>query len=378
MHLHQIDDALACASSLYAVFISATKSEDEPNNENQTMTSAAPYRAIVVSDQPLPKNSKIKASLTTLAPEKPADAQVRVRVEYSAINYKDVLAVQAHPGVAKKSPLVPGIDAAGTVVESNDNRFSPGDQVLIAHAKFGTEANGGLAEYSQVPGDWLLHLPNGMPTQSAATWGTAGFTAAQSVDKLLQQNTTPDLGPVIVSGATGGVGIFSVMIMHKLGFQVTAITGKDDQHDWLENLGASSIIRRSDFAAMLNEKNKQPLLKSQYAAAIDTVGGNTLAGLLKTVQPHGVVTACGMVGGNDLPTTVFPFILRGLTLSGIDSAGIPRSFRQKLWNQIADQWQVDLTPIITRISLDEVLDHAELMSDGKTKGRLLVEVGNEK
>ena len=342
------------------------------------MTPAAPYRAIVVSDQPPPKNSKIKASLTTIAPEKLADAQVRVRVEYSAINYKDVLAVQAHPGVAKKLPLVPGIDAAGTVIESNDNRFSPGDQVLIADAKFGTEADGGLAEYSQVPGDWLLPLPKEMSTQSAATWGTAGFTAAQSVDKLLQQNITPDLGPVIVSGATGGVGIFSAMILHKLGFQVTAITGKDDQHDWLENLGASSIIRRSDFAAMLDEKNKQPLLKSQYAAAIDTVGGNTLAGLLKTVQPHGVVTACGMVGGNDLPTTVFPFILRGLTLSGIDSAGIPRSFRQKLWNQIADQWQVDLTPIITRISLDEVLDHAELMSDGKTKGRLLVEVGNEK
>ena len=134
------------------------------------MTPAAPYRAIVVSDQPLPKNSKIKASLTTLASEKLADAQVRVRVEYSAINYKDVLAVQAHPGVAKKLPLVPGIDAAGTVIESNDNRFSPGDQVLIADAKFGTEANGGLAEYSQAPGDWLLHLPKGMSTQSAAVW----------------------------------------------------------------------------------------------------------------------------------------------------------------------------------------------------------------
>ena len=341
------------------------------------MTPAAPYRAIVVSDQPLPKNSKIKASLTTIAPEELADSEVRVRVEYSAINYKDVLAVQAHPGVAKKLPLVPGIDATGTVVESNDDQFNLGDQVLIAHAKFGTEANGGLAEYSQVPGDWLLHLPKEMSTQSAAVWGTAGFTAAQSVDKLLQQNITPDLGPVVVSGATGGVGIFSVMILHKLGFQVTAITGKDDQHEWLQSLGASSIVRRSDFAAMLDEKNRQPLLKSQYAAAIDTVGGNTLAGLLKTVQPHGVVTACGMVGGNDLSTTVFPFILRGLTLSGIDSAGIPRSFRQKLWNQIADQWQVDLTPIVKRISLDEVLEHAERMSDGKTKGRLLVEVGNE-
>ena len=131
-------------------------------NENQTMTPAAPFRAIVVSDQPLPKNSKIKASLTTIAPEKLTDSQVRIRVEYSAINYKDVLAVQAHPGVAKKLPLIPGIDAAGTVVESNDDQFNPGDQVLIAHAKFGTEADGGLAEYSQVPGEWLLHLPKEM------------------------------------------------------------------------------------------------------------------------------------------------------------------------------------------------------------------------
>ena len=163
MHLHQIDDALACASSLYAVFISATKFEDEPNNENQTMTPAAPYRAIVVSDQPLPKNSKIKASLTTVSPENLSDAQVRVRIEYSAINYKDVLAVQAHPGVAKKLPLVPGIDATGTVVESNDDQFNLGDQVLIAHAKFGTEANGGLAEYSQVPGDGYYTYPKKCP-----------------------------------------------------------------------------------------------------------------------------------------------------------------------------------------------------------------------
>ena len=389
VHQNTRKNALACASSLYwrniktresslyAIFTFAAKFRDDPKNENPTMTPAAPFRAIVVSDQPHPKNPTIKASLTTIAPEKLADAEVRVRVDHSAINYKDVLAVQAHPGVAKKLPLIPGIDATGTVVESNNDQFNPGDKVLIAHAKFGTESNGGLAEYCQVPGDWLLHLPSGMSTQSAAVWGTAGFTAAQSVDKLLQHNITPVNGPVIVSGATGGVGIFSVMILHKLGFEVAAITGKDDQHEWLQSLGASSIIRRSDFAAMLDEKNKQPLLKSQYAAAIDTVGGATLGGLLKTVQPHGIVTACGMVGGNDLSTTVFPFILRGLTLSGIDSAGITRTFRQKLWNQIADQWQVDLTPITKRISLDEVFEQAKLMSQGKTKGRLLVDIGTE-
>ena len=216
-----------------------------------------------------------------------------------------------------------------------------------------------------------------MTTETSSAWGTAGFTAAQSVEKLLQQNIKPTDGPVIVSGATGGVGIFSVMLLHKLGFEVVAITGKADQHEWLNSLGASSIIARSDFESMLNDSAERPLLKSQYAAAIDTVGGNTLAGLLKMVQLQGVVTACGMVGGNDLPTTVFPFILRGVTLVGIDSANLPRQPRQELWNKIADDWQMDLTPIITRISLTEVLDHIELMSRGKTKGRLLVELGTE-
>jgi len=216
-----------------------------------------------------------------------------------------------------------------------------------------------------------------MTTETISAWGTAGFTAAQSVDKLLQHDIKPENGPVIVSGSTGGVGIFSVMLLHKLGFEVVAITGKADQHDWLKGLGASTVIKRSDFESMLDDATEQPLLKSQYTAAIDTVGGNTLAGLIKMVQPGGVVTACGMVGGNDLSTTVFPFILRGVTLCGVDSANIARQPRQKLWNKIASQWQMDLTQIVTRISLAEVLDHIELMSQSKTKGRLLVELGTK-
>ncbi len=352
--------------------------------ENNTMPLNGPFRAIVVSDQqppngqPLPKNSNLKASLTTITPDQLADEAVLVRIEYSSINYKDVLATQAHPGVVKNLPIIAGITASGTVVESRDDQFKPGDQVFVAHAKFGTAADGGFAEYCRVPADWLFQLPDGMSTETVSAWGTAGFTAAQSVDKLLQQNITPDLGPVIVSGATGGVGIFSVMLLHKLGYEVVAITGKDDHHEWLKSRGATSVIPRSEFAALLDETSKQPLLKSQYAAAIDTVGGNTLAGLLKMVQPRGVVTACGMVGGNDLPTTVFPFILRAITLFGIDSANLPRQPRQKLWDKIADNWQMDLSPIVTRISLDEVLDHIQRMSQAKTKGRLLVEIGNEK
>ena len=341
----------------------------------------ASFRAITVSAPSLPAPpagaAQIQAALTTVSGDALAQEEVLVRIEYSSLNYKDVLAVQAHPGIVKNLPVIAGITASGTVVESSNNEFEPGDKVFVAHAKFGTVADGGFADYCRVKADWLFHVPKNMTTETISAWGTAGFTAAQSVEKLLQHHVKPDFGPVIVSGATGGVGIFSVMLLHKLGFEVVAITGKADQHQWLKDLGASSIITRSDFESMLSDNVERPLLKSQYSAAIDTVGGSTLAGLLKLVQPLGVVTACGMVGGNDLPTTVFPFILRGVTLCGIDSANISRQPRQELWNKIADEWQMDLTPIITRISLPDVLDHITLMSQGKTKGRLLVELGTE-
>jgi len=341
-----------------------------------------PFPAIIVSAEPLDDNqpavrSKVQASLTDVSIDDLADAEVLVRIEYSSINYKDVLAAQAHPGVARNLPLIAGITASGEVVESSNDQFKPGDKVFVAHAKFGTAADGGFADFCRVPADWLFHIPENMTTETISAWGTAGFTAAQSVDKLLQHDIKPENGPVIVSGSTGGVGIFSVMLLHKLGFEVVAITGKADQHDWLKGLGASTVIKRSDFESMLDDATEHPLLKSQYAAAIDTVGGNTLAGLIKMVQPGGVVTACGMVGGNDLSTTVFPFILRGVTLCGVDSANIARQPRQELWNKIASQWQMDLTQIVTRISLAEVLDHIELMSQSKTKGRLLVELGTK-
>ena len=305
------------------------------------------FRAITVSAPSLPANlsagADIQAALTTVSGDALANEEVLVRIEYSSINYKDVMAVQAHPGIVKNLPVIAGITASGSVVESSNDEFKPGDKVFAAHAKFGTLADGGFADYCRVPADWLFHVPKNMTTESCSAWGTAGFTAAQSVDKLVQQNIKPEDGPVIVSGATGGVGIFSVMLLHKLGFEVVAITGKADQHEWLKSLGASTIITRSDFQTILNDSAKRPLLKSQYAAAIDTVGGNTLAGLLKMVNLGGVVTACGMVGGNELETTVFPFILRGVTLFGIDSANISRQPRQELWDKIADEWQLDLT-----------------------------------
>ncbi len=245
---------------------------------------------------------------------------VLVRIEYSALNYKDALASTGHPGVARRMPLVPGIDAAGVVANSEDPRFAVGDEVLIASAPFGTSEHGGWSGYANVPGDWVYKLPAGFSCLEAVTWGTAGFTAAQSVERIVHMGIQPEHGPVLVTGATGGVGIFAVKLLNNLGYQVVASTGKLDKQDWLNEHGASQVVPREQ----LDDTSSTPLLKGQWAAAVDTVGGNTLATVLRSAQSHACVTACGLVAGHDLPLTVYPFILRGVSLCGIDSAGISR------------------------------------------------------
>lgn len=298
---------------------------------------------------------------------------VVVRVEYSALNYKDALAATGHPGVAKRLPLVPGIDAVGVVEESDDERFNDGDVVLIAHARFGTSEHGGWSGYVKVPGDWLYMLPAGLSPLEAVTWGTAGFTAAQSVERIVNCGVRADDGPVLVTGATGGVGIFSVKLLNKLGYQVVASTGKLDKEDWLVQNGASQVISREQ----LNDTSPTPLLKSQWAAAVDSVGGNTLATVLRSTKPHACVTACGLVAGHDLPLTVYPFILRGITLCGIDSAGISRTTRQSLWGKIASEWKLDgLAQLTNQIYLDDVPKAVEQIVAGKIFGRTVIKMNS--
>lgn len=297
------------------------------------------------------------------------DSGVTIQVDYSALNFKDALAASGHPGVAKRMPLIPGIDAAGTVVDSDDSRFQIGDQVMIAHAKFGTANHGGWTRFVKVPGDWVYQLPKGLTKREAVIWGTAGFTAAQSVYEIVQRGIEPEQGPVLVTGATGGVGIFSVKLLHQLGYQVVASTGKADRAEWLSQQGASEVVGRDDVV----DTTESPLLKGQWAAAVDTVGGNTLASVLRSAKPHACVTACGLVAGHELNMTVYPFILRGVTLCGIDSAGISRSTREMVWSLIGEKWKLpDLDSLTEEIPLSGVPAAVEKILAGNVAGRTVV------
>lgn len=294
---------------------------------------------------------------------------VRVRIQYSSINYKDALAVNGHPGVAKSLPLVPGIDAAGVVEESTGERFQVGDPVMIFHAKFGTEKYGGYAKYAWVPETWVYPIPMGLEMRETMVIGTAGFTAAQCVDELLRHDVQPDQGEIVVSGATGGVGIFAIKLLAQLGFSVVASTGKADRAEWLRQQGAVEVISRE----ALNDRSGRPLLKSRWAGAVDTVGGDTLETIIRATRGFGCVTACGLAGGNHLSTTVFPFILRGVTLQGIDTANISYHRRSAIWERLANDWRLDgLETLGKEIALNEVLDQTKEILGGRVAGRFVV------
>ena len=293
---------------------------------------------------------------------------VLVRVLYSALNYKDALAASGNRGIVRKLPLIPGIDAVGTVLEPNDSGFQVGDQVLIAHAKFGTSHHGGFSSLARVPADWLVKLPVGLSPVDAATWGTAGFTAAQSVQQLLNHGICPDSGEILVTGATGGVGVFAVQLLAKLGFNVTASTGKLDRHDQLLELGAAKVVPREEIVDL----SESPLSKNRWAGVVDCVGGTTLSSAIRATQIGGCVTACGLVAGHELDLTVYPFILRGITLCGIDSANVSQKYRQQLWDLIGSDWILDVKSVREETSLQQLPDQVEQIFQGSICGRIVV------
>ncbi|MEM8864870.1 MAG: YhdH/YhfP family quinone oxidoreductase [Planctomycetota bacterium] len=330
--------------------------------------SSSNFHAYVVRASSENEKQATGAIETCSLPDLPS-GDVTIQVEWSSLNYKDALASQGHPGVVSQLPHVPGIDCAGQVVESNDDRYQPGDDVLVTGYGMGSEAWGGYAGYVRVPGDWPVPLPDGITARQAMVYGTAGFTAAQSVDALLRHGVEPGDGPVLVTGATGGVGILAVAILAKLGFEVTAMSGKADWHDRLRSLGATDIIDRDALAG----DAKRPLQKSLWAGAVDTVGGETLAALVRSTKYRGCVTCCGLVAGADLPLTVYPFILRGVTLAGIDSAKCPREPRLEVWKNLAGPWSVELPEdLITEIDLDGLADRIDTILAGQVAGRTLV------
>jgi acrylyl-CoA reductase (NADPH) len=295
---------------------------------------------------------------------------VVIDVEYSSLNYKDALASQAHAGVVRKLPHVPGIDCAGVVAQSTDSRYPPGEAVLVTGYELGAPAWGGYSGKVRVSADWVVPLPVGLTPRQAMIYGTAGFTAAQCVMAIEQHGIKPDRGEVVVTGATGGVGSIAIAILAKLGYTVVAVSGKPEHSDLLKNLGAGRVIARDE----VNNTTDTPLLPARWAAAVDTVGGNTLGTLIRSTDHRGCVAACGLVGGGELPLTVYPFILRGVTLHGIDSAKCPREPRLEVWKKLSGEWNVveKLESLAREVTLSQLPQEITAMLAGKNYGRVLV------
>jgi putative YhdH/YhfP family quinone oxidoreductase len=307
----------------------------------------------------------------TVADLPPGD--VLVRVAFSSLNYKDALAAQGHPGVARKLPHVPGIDAAGTVVESSDARFKAGQEVVITGYELGAGQWGGWAELVRVPADWIVPLPAGLSLKDTMVLGTAGFTAAQCVNAIVVNGVTPDMGEILVTGATGGVGCLAVKLLAKLGYSVVAVTGKQQLVPRLYEWGAGRVLSREEAVS----KSDKPLLSAFWAGAVDTVGGVTLATIVRETKPYGVVAACGLVGGTELDLTVHPFILRGVTLAGIGSSLLPPDRRLEIWRKLSQEWRLEgLDQLTTTVGLADLENSIQRILKGEMAGRTVVNVGH--
>ena len=298
------------------------------------------------------------------------DGKVSIKVHYSSLNYKDALASTGVKGVARSYPFVPGIDVAGEITESSDERYSVGDLVVATGYKIGMAVFGGFGEMVQLPSDWLVKLPSGLTLQEAMNIGTAGLTAGASVKKIIDSGISKDL-PVLVSGATGGVGSVAVNLLSKLGYEVHALTGKSEESETLKNMGAKQVLLRDEFMA----EPIKALDKGIYGGAVDTVGGDILAKMLSMISNEGSVSCCGNVGGMKFTSSVFPFILRGVSLIGIDSAESPINFKDEIWNLFATDWALELSKYSKVISLDQIEDEITKILKGQQVGRVVIKHG---
>ncbi|WP_434928335.1 acrylyl-CoA reductase (NADPH) [Shewanella sp. HL-SH2] len=302
------------------------------------------------------------------------EGDVTVNVQYSTLNYKDGLAITGKGPVVRQFPMVPGIDLVGVVAQSDSNKFVVGDTVLLNGFGVGEVHCGGLAQKARLKSDWLIHLPKAFSARQTMAIGTAGYTAMLCVIALEKNGVTPDKGEILVTGANGGVGSFAIAILAKLGYQVVASTGRADQVDYLKGLGAKEVIDRQ----LLSEPGR-PLTKERWAGAVDSVGSHTLANICASIKYGGTVAACGLAQGMDLPATVMPFILRGVTLAGIDSVMRPISDREEAWQRLGEIFansseQAMFDNISTEINLNGVIQAAEDLMAGKIRGRIVVDV----
>jgi putative YhdH/YhfP family quinone oxidoreductase len=323
------------------------------------------YRSFVVREQ---DNGEFSRSVEKKDTQELPAGEVLVRVHYSSLNYKDALSASGNRGVTRRYPHTPGIDAAGVVEESTVSAFQPGDQVIVSGYDLGMNHPGGFAEYVRVPAAWVVRLPQGLSLEQSMMLGTAGFTAGRCVEMLVRQGCVPGEGDILVTGATGGVGSISVGILAKLGFTVTALTGKNEPA-FLLDLGARAVLARGEFV----RSRKKMLLPERWAGVVDTVGGQYLETAIKETRYDGVVTSCGNAASGDLALTVYPFIIRGVRLIGIDSARCPLAVRERIWQQLATEYKFSqLDHLISVITLEELDEAIQRMLAGSLRGRMLV------
>jgi len=328
------------------------------------------YKALVVEEL----NGSFKSSLQITDSESFLPAgEVLIRVHFSSLNYKDALSATGNKGVTRNYPHTPGIDAAGVVLQSSTCNLTPGEEVIVTGFDLGMNTPGGMGQLIRVPASWVVKLPVGLSLKESMIFGTGGFTAAISVLRLTEK-VKPEQGPVLVSGATGGVGSMAVAMLSKLGYNVHTISGKESEHEFLYSLGATSVYPRSEF----QEVSPKPLLPGRFAGGVDTVGGEILVNMIKSIQQDGVVTTCGSVSSVVLNLNVFPFILRAVSLVGISAQNYPAHLRPELWNLLAGEFKpANLIAMMTEIKLQEIEYAVQQILKGQLKGRTVINLLEE-
>lgn len=318
-------------------------------------------------------DKKFQSKLVERDIEELPDGDVLIEVRYSSLNYKDALSASGNKAVTRQYPHTPGVDAAGIVVSSNDGNIAKGDEVIVTGYDLGMNTAGGFGQYIRVPSAWVVKCPAGLSLRDSMILGTAGFTAALCVEKLLSNGVNPENGGVLVTGASGGVGVVAVALLSKLGYEVVASTGKSSAADFLTGLGAKEVIDR----ASLSEINSRPLLKEQWAGAVDVVGGDTLFNVIKSLKYGGSVACCGLVQSPVFEASVLPFILRGVNLLGVDSVELPLQVKANLWDKLASEWKLgDLESLCNEISFDELESCLASVLNGESTGRYLLNLNN--
>jgi len=325
------------------------------------------FKALVVSEE----QGNYTAAVSNRHIDDLPAGDVLIRVQYSSLNFKDALSASGNKGVTRNFPHTPGIDAAGVVEASSVGELSVGDEVIVTGYDLGMNTAGGFGQYIRVPAAWVLKRPEGLSLRESMVLGTAGLTAALCVDKLEQAGLTPEQGPVLVTGATGGVGSIAVALLSSLGYEVAAATGKALQADFLTRLGAKQIVDRT----ALEAGKDKPMLKEQWAGAVDTVGGEILFNVVKSLRYGGSVACCGLTAGGQFHGSVFPFILRNVNLMGIDSVEQPLVVKASMWDRLSVQWKLDLGELVQEITLADLPAEIERILGGKMVGRTLVNLG---